>query len=752
MTLHLPHALNEVRKFRFFPAAIVMAVLIPLIYSGIYLAAFWNPTGHLDRVAVALVVEDTPARRTDGTTLDAGRTVADTMTSTDTFDWHEVSAQTARDGVDDDTYAAEVLIPEGFSASLAGSGSGLRAARIRVVYNDANGYTTRTVVSTVVTRIHDAVSQSLGSQLADKLFLGYTSIHDQLSGASIGARTLADGASSLDSGVLKLSTASAQLASGAATLAGGVHEAATGSTALADGASTLSGKLEQARSGARQVSAGATRLSQGLPAAVSGATTLAQGASALADGATTAASSSSTLADSQQTAATSASTLASTLSRASTGATQLAAALAAGPSSQQQAAIAQFTATLSAPQQQAFATLLSSLQANQRTAATAAGQLADGLTRASTGASTLAAGQQRIATGQTQLTAGLSTLASKEKTWSTGASTLHSSLVTAASGASSLATGASSLSSGVDRLATGASTLARSSRTLSDGLGRLDTGSATLASGSSQLATGAASARSGSSKVASGASSMSSGIAKAATAVPSYSSARASANAKVVAQPVEESQSWLHRASGNGEGFAPYFAGVSLYVGGIILWILLRPLNRRNLLTPVSARRIVVREYVPACALGVMGSIALVSMLVWGMGLHPGHLAATFGVAALASLCFLALQQMLVIWFRTPGRLLAIILLIVQLASANGTYPVATSPAFYRAVSPWLPMTHVVTGLRQAITGDLGAPFWTAVLFLALGCLACLVVSMIGAARSRTWTLSSLHPALKVAV
>ncbi|WP_130864789.1 YhgE/Pip domain-containing protein [Acidipropionibacterium timonense] len=669
------------------------------------------------------------------------------MTSTDTFDWHEVSAQTARDGVDDDTYAAEVLIPEGFSAPLAGSGSDLRAARIRVVYNDANGYTTRTVVSTVVTRIHDAVSQSLGSQLADKLFLGYTSIHDQLSGASTGARTLADGAGSLDSGVLKLSTASAQLASGTATLAGGVHEAATGSTALADGASTLSGKLEQARSGARQVSAGATRLSQGLPAAVSGATTLAQGASALADGATTAASSSSTLADSQQTAATSASTLASTLSQASTGATQLAAALAAGPSSQQQAAIAQFTATLSAPQQQAFATLLGSLQANQRTAATAAG-----LTRASTGASTLAAGQQRIATGQTQLTAGLSTLASKEKTWSTGAATLHSSLVTAAGGASSLATGASSLSSGVDRLATGASTLAQSSRTLSDGLGRLDTGSATLASGSSQLATGAASARSGSSKVASGASSMSSGNAKAATAVPSYSSARASANAKVVAQPVEESQSWLHRASGNGEGFAPYFAGVSLYVGGIILWILLRPLNRRNLLTPVSARRIVVREYVPACALGVMGSIALVSMLVWGMGLHPGHLVAMFGVAALASLCFLALQQMLVIWFRTPGRLLAIILLIVQLASANGTYPVATSPAFYRAVSPWLPMTHVVTGLRQAITGDLGVPFWTAVLFLALGCLACLVVSMIGAARSRTWTLSSLHPALKVAV
>ena len=46
---------------------------------------------------------------------------------------------------------------------------------------------------------------------------------------------------------------------------------------------------------------------------------------------------------------------------------------------------------------------------------------------------------------------------------------------------------------------------------------------------------------------------------------------------------------------------------------------------------------------------------------------------------------------------------------MLQLTSAGGTYPVQTSPGFFAAIHPFLPMSYVVDGLRRLITGgDLG--------------------------------------------
>ena len=37
-------------------AALVVAICIPLLYGALYLWAFWNPTGHLDRLPVAMLL------------------------------------------------------------------------------------------------------------------------------------------------------------------------------------------------------------------------------------------------------------------------------------------------------------------------------------------------------------------------------------------------------------------------------------------------------------------------------------------------------------------------------------------------------------------------------------------------------------------------------------------------------------------------------------------------------------------------
>ena len=64
----------ELRRFlrgRLTAAALVVLAVIPLLYGALYLAAFWDPYGNLDRIPVALVNEDQPVRAPDGSPVSA---------------------------------------------------------------------------------------------------------------------------------------------------------------------------------------------------------------------------------------------------------------------------------------------------------------------------------------------------------------------------------------------------------------------------------------------------------------------------------------------------------------------------------------------------------------------------------------------------------------------------------------------------------------------------------------------------------
>ena len=57
-------ALFELRRMtrgRLPRAALAVLTVIPLLYGALYLYAFWDPYGNLDRIPVALVNADRPA-------------------------------------------------------------------------------------------------------------------------------------------------------------------------------------------------------------------------------------------------------------------------------------------------------------------------------------------------------------------------------------------------------------------------------------------------------------------------------------------------------------------------------------------------------------------------------------------------------------------------------------------------------------------------------------------------------------------
>jgi len=87
--------------------------------------------------------------------------------------------------------------------------------------------------------------------------------------------------------------------------------------------------------------------------------------------------------------------------------------------------------------------------------------------------------------------------------------------------------------------------------------------------------------------------------------------------------------------------------------------------------------------------------------------------------------------QALVTWMENPGRFLAILMLIFQLTTSAGTFPLELIPNWMKAFNPILPMTYSVKGFKAVIsTGDM-AMAWENIGWLAVFGVVFLVFTLV---------------------
>lgn len=147
-----------------------------------------------------------------------------------------------------------------------------------------------------------------------------------------------------------------------------------------------------------------------------------------------------------------------------------------------------------------------------------------------------------------------------------------------------------------------------------------------------------------------------------------------------------------------------------------------------------------------------VGQVAIMlAVMRFAIGLSVATMLATVCFTLLVAATFMALQQFFQVAFGSaPGKVIVIVLLMVQLASAGGTYPIETTPAFLRVISPYLPMSYAVAGLREAITGGIEGRVLDERRRPGGHVRGGAGRQPIAAARKRTWTMSRLHPALSL--
>ncbi|MCZ2257433.1 YhgE/Pip domain-containing protein [Sporosarcina sp. G11-34] len=687
----------------------IAILFIPVLYAGMFLWAFWDPYANMNDLPVAIVNLDEGAEM-DGKELRLGKELTNTLMEDQTFKFTEVSKEGAEKGLEDQDYYVVIEIPENFSEH-ATTLLDDTPEKLTIVYkpNEGFNFLSAQIGETAMDRIRAEVNEKVASTYAEKLF-------DSISELGDGFGEAADGAEELQEG-------SAKIAKGADELKGYLKTLAGSTVTLADGTDKLARGAGEAASGARELNNGLGALSEGTAELVTGANAGSAGAGDLKKGITDYTAGVGTLAGSYNEIAkkeTEFNKAVGTLSERSSELNGATVQLAKGAAdlnaglTELSKQLDSILAGLPAKQKQAVLAVLSAEKQDVFLAALA--QLTQGSAELSEGMQGLSGGTAALSKGASELNGAASQLAEAHGQALAGVQKLNESSATLQEGAASLATGNGALASGLTKLSEGVGTAQKGSSDLASGLASLTEGSSTLQTGTSTLASKSKELVDGSSTLVDGAIELDEGVTTLREKLAEANETASEVNAtektyEMAASPVEVEQDGINHVPNYGTGFAPYFLSLGLFVGALLLSIVF-PLVEPSI-NPTGAFRWFFSKVSVLAIVGLLQALIAVGIVKYALGMETTNTPLFILTAIITSYTFIALVQMLVSILSDAGRFVAILILILQLTTSAGTFPLELIPAPLQIFNTLLPMTYSVNAFKAAIsTGSLSS-LWT---------------------------------------
>lgn len=764
--------IKGILKNRFIRVSIVAIIVVPLLYSLLYLYAFWDPYSRLESLHVAVVNKDNGAVM-DGKKVNYGKDVEEELSSNNEIGWKITTEEDADNGLENKGYYAKIVIPEDFSSKVLSAKDGSpEYAKIEFITNDKKNFLAAQINSKVEAELKGKLNQTVSGNYIEVAFDSLYQAKDGLVQAADGSKKIYDGLSKLNSNV--------------PALADGANALADGSGKLVNGQTTLNNGISKVNKGAEAINGGLSQLYEKVPTLTNGVSALSQGTSDLKDGVSSAVAGSKQLADGSKSLYNAytgviypsvgqlkdgANLLNSGLTDASSqkdiaklseGANKIAEgsdALSAGYNdiyngintlvsgvSDSASANANVMALLSDAastddintKNKLINQALQITQGINQSAQDNAGKVA----KLTQGNSYFKGKLNEFTTGSKELAAGTTSLIGKVSEVQKGVGQLNAGLnnlyegINPATsefglGLKAVADNNANLNLGLNKLNAGAEQLNQGTKTLNSNIPALKTGITELHNGSATLANGTNALASGSNELLNGQTALNSGIGELTSKVPELTngvtklydggkelSTKLDEGAtkledglvnsskdmgEFASQAINMNFDSINKIPNYGTGFAPYFIPLSLWIGAIMMFFVIpaKVKDEENL----SKADKVLGKYLSYVFVGILQSL-LVSVVVLMLGLKPTNIAVYILTNVFLSLVFIAVIQCLISLLGDAGRLLGIVLLILQLTACAGTFPLEVVPSFFKVLNPFMPFTYAVEALREVISAD----------------------------------------------
>ncbi|MBN8192884.1 YhgE/Pip domain-containing protein [Bacillus sp. NTK074B] len=247
--------------------ALGFLLLVPLIYSGLFLSGYWNPYGKLEQLPVAIVNEDEGAVMEDES-IEAGQDFVKELKKSEDLNFKFVTAAKAKVGLKEGTYYMVVTIPKDFSEKVSTlMDEHPEPAELMYRDNPGKNFVASQISSSATEKMKSKLSETISKSYADGVFSkfeelgrglakasdGANRLHNGIADEKAGMNTLAAGINGLGEGSEKLQAGSEKLSTGAGSLESGLQHLHSSSVQLAGGMNNLSQAGEKMNTGTEQL-------------------------------------------------------------------------------------------------------------------------------------------------------------------------------------------------------------------------------------------------------------------------------------------------------------------------------------------------------------------------------------------------------------------------------------------------------------------------------------------------------------------
>lgn len=657
---------------KFMIAVMVAIILIPTIYTAIFVGAMWDPYGRLEQLPVAVVNEDKPIEY-QGKQLHVGDDLVKNMKKDNSLGFHFVDEKTAEEGLADGKYYMIIQIPEEFSKNATTlTEDKAKKMELHYVTNPGENYIASKMSETAIGKIQQSIQKEITTQYTKTMF-------EQLDTIGQGFEEASEGALQLTDGTAKLQDGNSQLTDGLTTLADGTLSLQSGSEALQQGIVSYTDGVTTLQQGAQVLQGNSGKLRTGVDSVAGGLTSLKAGSGAILNGMNFMSSQLSEKLSAEKTAQIQ--QLQNGLDGVQNGlqtANQLITAI-------NQIEAAGGDATV---QKQQLTAVLTALQANGSVVLPGSKQA---ITEMQTGLKTVQTTFDKVGTTPDDMG-----LIQAMTSVHNGVTALDAGV----NGENGLKNGIYAYTDGVQSVAAGTAKLAENNQALTDGALQLVDGSQKLNAGADELLNGSNAIGAGLGELKNGSMTLHDSLATAADTVKDTKTDEDTVD--MFAAPVETVGDTYSHIENNGSAMAAYMMGVGLWVA-CIAFCTIYPLTK-----PAGEVTQGVKWWFSKASvyllISVVQAVVMVFMLKLILGFEPQYVGKTVLVAIIASMAFMSIMYFFNVCFGKVGSYLMLIFMVLQLGGSAGTYPLELSAGFYHVLHERMPFTYSVKAFRATIS------------------------------------------------
>ncbi|NYE05928.1 putative membrane protein [Bacillus niacini] len=545
--------------------------------------------------------------------------------------------------------------------------------------NEGANFLSAQIGETAMKEIKAEISKEIVATYSESIFEKVTEMGDGLAQASEGAGQLNDGSAELNKGAGQIKENLQTLASKSIEFEQGINSAAAGTTEIAKGTAAIQQGLQQADdklsllvTGTEKAQAGAEQIKQELPAGI------AAGISSQLSGSTEKLNEGINQFETQLNAGLSSQIADQMIAQQTAKMQELAGALIAKgvPAETVSEIMAQQTAPAKTEVQQQVAQAIT-----------------PGLHQGFTQFKTQVNGQLQGATS------GLESQLKKQT------DPVFDQLI---GGIGEINANQVKFQQGIHQLYTGSTELTTGANQLTAGMGELSAGADKISEGTGKLAEGSTELQAGTKKLQDGTSELNEKLSEGAEAANSVKADDDTYD--MMGEPVKVDKNEINNVPNYGTGFAPYFVSLGLFVGALIISIVFG--LREPAVKPASAPQWFFGKLGVITIIGVLQALLVDFVLLFGLGMKVQSVPLFIVTTILTSMVFVTLIQMLVTSLADIGRFIAILILIMQLTTSAGTFPLALIPEALQPFNAFFPMTYTVQAFKAVISSGDFAYMW----------------------------------------